>query len=200
VEDQQRAVRLAAPILVFTAERNLEVFAESAGRNRKRAYDVVPEAVALACGIARDAAEKWERLAPVRSAVLVASNKPAPRRSSRRPRSESPSTRGAGSSGLAETARRKTVRSPCALHRFASRDPSVRHRGFRSSRNIARSDDQDRAGRRREMRALLELFEARRRKLPLPDRCERCTKPSRNRERRVCKRSGDLKCSPPPLP
>ena len=31
-----------------------------------------PEAVALAGGIAKDAAEKWERLAQVRSAVLVA--------------------------------------------------------------------------------------------------------------------------------
>jgi isoleucyl-tRNA synthetase len=31
-----------------------------------------PEAQALACGIAKDAAEKWERLAQVRSAVLVA--------------------------------------------------------------------------------------------------------------------------------
>src|SRR5260370_13092650 len=31
-----------------------------------------PEAVALACGIAKDAAEKWERLAEVRAAVLVA--------------------------------------------------------------------------------------------------------------------------------
>src|SRR5258706_1556111 len=31
-----------------------------------------PEAVALACGIAKDAAEKWERLAQVRAAVLVA--------------------------------------------------------------------------------------------------------------------------------
>ncbi len=31
-----------------------------------------PEAATLACGIAKDAAEKWERLAQVRSAVLVA--------------------------------------------------------------------------------------------------------------------------------
>jgi len=31
-----------------------------------------PEAEALACGIAKDAAEKWERLAQVRSAVLMA--------------------------------------------------------------------------------------------------------------------------------
>jgi len=31
-----------------------------------------PEADALACGIAKDEAEKWERLAQVRSAVLVA--------------------------------------------------------------------------------------------------------------------------------
>src|SRR5437773_11053171 len=31
-----------------------------------------PEADALACRIAKDAAEKWERLAQVRSAVLVA--------------------------------------------------------------------------------------------------------------------------------
>jgi isoleucyl-tRNA synthetase len=31
-----------------------------------------PEAESLACGIAKDAAEKWERLAQVRSTVLVA--------------------------------------------------------------------------------------------------------------------------------
>jgi isoleucyl-tRNA synthetase len=31
-----------------------------------------PEAVALACGISKDAAETWERLAQVRAAVLVA--------------------------------------------------------------------------------------------------------------------------------
>jgi isoleucyl-tRNA synthetase len=31
-----------------------------------------PEVEALACGIAKDAAEKWDRLAQVRSAVLVA--------------------------------------------------------------------------------------------------------------------------------
>jgi len=31
-----------------------------------------PEAESLACGISKDAGEKWERLAQVRSAVLVA--------------------------------------------------------------------------------------------------------------------------------
>jgi len=48
--------------------------------------------------------------------------------------------------------------------------------------HIARSDDQNRARRRREMRALLELFQARRRKLPLPDRLRALHRnPRRNR-------------------
>jgi isoleucyl-tRNA synthetase len=64
-------VRLAAPILVFTAEEIWKYLPKTPGETESVHMTLFPEAVALACGIAKDAAEKWERLAQVRSAVLV---------------------------------------------------------------------------------------------------------------------------------
>jgi isoleucyl-tRNA synthetase len=65
-------VRLAAPILVFTAEEIWKYLPKAPGETESVHMTLFPEAVALACGIAEDAAEKWGRLAQVRSAVLVA--------------------------------------------------------------------------------------------------------------------------------
>src|SRR5438876_1086336 len=65
-------VRLAAPILVFTAEEIWKYLPKAPGATESVHMTLFPEAVALAGGIAKDAAEKWERLAQVRSAVLVA--------------------------------------------------------------------------------------------------------------------------------
>jgi isoleucyl-tRNA synthetase len=65
-------VRLAAPVLVFTAEEIWRYLPKTAGRSESVHIAVFPDAEALACGIAPKGAEKWERLAQVRSAVLVA--------------------------------------------------------------------------------------------------------------------------------
>jgi len=65
-------VRLAAPILVFTAEEIWKHLPKAQSECESVHMTLFPEADALACGIAKDAAEKWERLAQVRSAVLVA--------------------------------------------------------------------------------------------------------------------------------
>jgi len=65
-------VRLAAPILVFTSEEIWKYLAKLQNEPESVHMTLFPGAEALACGIAKDAAEKWERLAQVRSAVLVA--------------------------------------------------------------------------------------------------------------------------------
>jgi isoleucyl-tRNA synthetase len=65
-------VRLAAPILVFTSEEIWKFLPKSKSEPESVHMALFPESQALACGIAKDAAEKWERLAQVRSAVLVA--------------------------------------------------------------------------------------------------------------------------------
>src|SRR4029077_7507994 len=65
-------VRLAAPILVFTSEEIWKYLPKLQSEPQSVHMTLFPEAEALACGIAKDAAEKWERLAQVRSAVLVA--------------------------------------------------------------------------------------------------------------------------------
>src|SRR6266849_10386330 len=65
-------LRLAAPILVFTAEEIWKYLPKVAGAPESVHMAVFPDAEALACGIAAKEAEKWERLAQVRSSVLVA--------------------------------------------------------------------------------------------------------------------------------
>src|SRR5437667_2899133 len=65
-------VRLAAPIVVFTTEEIWKYLPKAPGECESVHMTLFPEAEALACGIARDTAENWERLAQVRSAVLVA--------------------------------------------------------------------------------------------------------------------------------
>ncbi len=65
-------VRLIAPILVFTAEEICRYLPKAQGEPESVHMALFPEADSLACGIAGDAAEKWARLAQVRSAVLVA--------------------------------------------------------------------------------------------------------------------------------
>jgi len=65
-------VRLAAPILVFTSEEIWKYLPKAPTEPRSVHMALFPETEALVCGIAKDAAEKWERLAQVRSAVLVA--------------------------------------------------------------------------------------------------------------------------------
>jgi isoleucyl-tRNA synthetase len=65
-------VRLAAPILVFTSEEIWKYVPKSKGEPESVHMALFPGAEVLACGIAQDASEKWERLAQVRSAVLVA--------------------------------------------------------------------------------------------------------------------------------
>jgi isoleucyl-tRNA synthetase len=65
-------VRLAAPVLVFTAEEIWKHLPKTAGAPESVHQAVFPEAGALACGMAAGEAERWERLAQVRSAVLLA--------------------------------------------------------------------------------------------------------------------------------
>src|SRR4029077_12190346 len=65
-------VRLAAPILVFTSEEIWKYLPKFQNEPESVHMTLFPETEALACGIAKDAPEKWERLAQVRSAVLVA--------------------------------------------------------------------------------------------------------------------------------
>src|SRR5437016_14079233 len=65
-------VRRGPPILDFTAEEIWKYLPKAPGATESVHMTLFPEAVALAGGIAKDAAEKWERLAQVRSAVLVA--------------------------------------------------------------------------------------------------------------------------------
>src|SRR5947209_3756053 len=65
-------VRLAAPILVFTSEEIWKYLPKLQNEPESVHMTLFPETEALACGIAKDAAEKWERLAQVRSAVRVA--------------------------------------------------------------------------------------------------------------------------------
>jgi isoleucyl-tRNA synthetase len=65
-------VRLAAPILVFTAEEIWKYLPKAQSETESVHMTLFPEAVALACGMSKDAAETWERLAQVRAAVLVA--------------------------------------------------------------------------------------------------------------------------------
>ncbi len=65
-------VRLAGPILVFTSEEIWKFLPKLRTEPESVHMTLFPETEALACGIAKDAAEKWERLAQVRSAVLVA--------------------------------------------------------------------------------------------------------------------------------
>src|SRR4029077_18893263 len=65
-------VRLAAPILAFTSEEIWKYLPKTPAEPASVHLTLFPEAQALACGIPKDAAEKWERLAQVRSAVLVA--------------------------------------------------------------------------------------------------------------------------------
>ena len=65
-------VRLAAPVLVFTAEEIWKYLPKTTGRPESVHIAVFPDAAEVACGIAAKEAEKWERLAQVRSAVLVA--------------------------------------------------------------------------------------------------------------------------------
>ncbi len=65
-------VRLAAPVLVFTAEEIWKYLPKIAGVPESVHMAVFPEAASLACGIPAKEAEKWERLAQVRSAVLLA--------------------------------------------------------------------------------------------------------------------------------
>src|SRR5256884_8278403 len=65
-------VRLAAPVLVFTAEEIWKHLPKTAGAPESVHQAVFPEAVALACGIAAREAERRERLRQDRSAVLLA--------------------------------------------------------------------------------------------------------------------------------
>ena len=65
-------IRLAAPILVFTAEEIWKYLPKAQGAPESVHMALFPEAEALACGIGKDSAEKWARLAQVRSAVLLA--------------------------------------------------------------------------------------------------------------------------------
>jgi isoleucyl-tRNA synthetase len=65
-------VRLAAPILVFTAEEIWKYLPKAAGEPDSVHMTLFPEPESLACGIPAKAADTWARLAQVRSAVLVA--------------------------------------------------------------------------------------------------------------------------------
>jgi isoleucyl-tRNA synthetase len=65
-------VRLVAPVLVFTAEEIWRYLPKAAGEPESVHMTLFPEATTLACGISKDAAAKWDRLAQVRAAVLVA--------------------------------------------------------------------------------------------------------------------------------
>jgi isoleucyl-tRNA synthetase len=65
-------VRLAAPILVFTTEEIWKYLPKAKGEPESVHMALFPQTEALACGIDKDTAEKWARLAQVRAAVLVA--------------------------------------------------------------------------------------------------------------------------------
>jgi isoleucyl-tRNA synthetase len=65
-------IRLAAPILVFTSEEIWKYLQKAAGEPESVHMALFPDADALAGGIDKAAAEKWERLAQVRAAVLIA--------------------------------------------------------------------------------------------------------------------------------
>jgi isoleucyl-tRNA synthetase len=65
-------VRLVAPILVFTTEEIWKFLPKAQSEPDSVHMSLFPEAEALASGIEKSAAEKWERLAQVRAAVLVA--------------------------------------------------------------------------------------------------------------------------------
>jgi isoleucyl-tRNA synthetase len=65
-------VRMAAPILVFTSEEIWKYLPKSKAEPESIHMSLFPEAAELAGGVSKDAAEKWDRLAQVRSAVLVA--------------------------------------------------------------------------------------------------------------------------------
>jgi isoleucyl-tRNA synthetase len=65
-------VRLAAPILVFTTEEIWKFLPKSQNEPESVHMSLFPASEALASGIEKSAAEKWERLAQVRAAVLVA--------------------------------------------------------------------------------------------------------------------------------
>jgi len=65
-------VRLAAPVLVFTAEEIWKYLPKSTDRPQSVHIALFPQAESLACGITAKEAEKWERLSQVRAAVLVA--------------------------------------------------------------------------------------------------------------------------------
>jgi isoleucyl-tRNA synthetase len=59
-------------VLVFTAEEIWKYLPKASGEPQSVHMTVFPQAEDLACGIAKDAAEKWGRLEQVRSAVLLA--------------------------------------------------------------------------------------------------------------------------------
>jgi isoleucyl-tRNA synthetase len=65
-------VRLAAPILVFTTEEIWKFLPKAQSEPDSVHMTLFPEVEALASGIEKGAAEKWERLAQVRAAVLIA--------------------------------------------------------------------------------------------------------------------------------
>jgi isoleucyl-tRNA synthetase len=64
--------RLAAPILVFTTEEIWKFLPKVQNEPDSVHMSLFPESEALASGIDKSAAEKWERLTQVRAAVLVA--------------------------------------------------------------------------------------------------------------------------------
>jgi isoleucyl-tRNA synthetase len=65
-------VRLASPILVFTSEEIWKYLPKTQGEAPSVHMTLFSEPAQLASGLAKDAAERWARLAQVRSAVLVA--------------------------------------------------------------------------------------------------------------------------------
>jgi isoleucyl-tRNA synthetase len=64
--------RLAAPILVFTAEEIWKHFPKAAAEPESVHMALFPQAEDLATGLTNEAAEKWARLVQVRSAILAA--------------------------------------------------------------------------------------------------------------------------------
>jgi len=139
-------VRLAAPILVFTAEEIWKYLPKAPGATESVHMTLFPGG-GRACW--RKCQGRRGEVGAARAGALCGACRSgtSPRCQDHRrwPRSEGASARRAGSGRFREAARRKTVRPPCTLHRFASRDPSIRHCGVRSSRDIAGSDHQDRA-------------------------------------------------------
>jgi len=65
-------VCIAAPILVFTSEEIWKYLPKTAGEPQSVHMALFPQAEDLACSIDKQAAEEWERLEQVRSAVLLA--------------------------------------------------------------------------------------------------------------------------------